>query len=47
MKLCGQVGCVTRMNRFDFGEDLDLDIGIKKNYFIDSSSLSDGTKNGV
>ena len=25
MKFCGRVQCVTRMNRFDFGEDLDLD----------------------
>ena len=23
MKFCGQVGCVTRTNRLDFGEDLD------------------------
>ena len=25
MKFCGQVGCVTRTNCFDFGEDPDLD----------------------
>ena len=25
-KLCGQVGCVTRTNRFDFGEDPNLDV---------------------
>ena len=25
MKLGGQVGCVIRTNRFDFGEDLDPD----------------------
>ena len=24
----GQVGCVTKMNRFDFGEDLDPDTRI-------------------
>ena len=34
-KLGGQVGCVTRTNRLDFGEDLDLDPDphIKKNFF--------------
>ena len=25
MKFGGQVGCATKMNLFDFGEDLDLD----------------------
>ena len=28
MKLGGQVGCVTRTNCFDFGEDPDLDTQI-------------------
>ena len=30
MKLGGQVGCVTRTNRFDFGEDPDLNLDVGK-----------------
>ena len=46
MKLGGQVGCVTRVNRFDFGEvpDVDLDTRI---FLSDSSPLRDRDKNNV
>ena len=39
MKLCGQVGCVTTTNWFDFGEDLNPDTTIR--IFCDSSPLKD------
>ena len=44
MKLGGHVGCVTRMNKFNVGEDShpDLDMRI---FPSDSSTLRDGAKN--
>ena len=44
MIFCGQVGCVTRTNRLDFGEDPDPD-KTTKIYLSDSSPLRDRAKN--
>ena len=43
-KFGGQVGCVTRMDRFDFEEDPDPDLRIFRSDF---SPLSDRAKNDM
>ena len=45
MKLGEQVGCVTRTNWLDFGEDPNPDTRIFFNSGSDSSPLRDGAKN--
>ena len=40
MKFVGQVGCVTRTNCLDFGEDPDVDQEFNKNLKSDFSTLS-------
>ena len=42
-EFCGQVQCVTRTNRFDFGEDPDPDSSYE-NFKSDSSPLRDYAK---
>ena len=47
-KLGGQVGCVTRRNRFNFGEDPNPDPDTRIIKFLrDSSPLRDGAKNDI
>ena len=45
MKFCGQVGCVTRTNRLDFGKNPDPDPTAR--FLSDSSPLRDRAKNDI